>query len=92
MCILLNIGKEGTYRFLNESTYALIIVRCGNPPPLSHFSENCFQFKNDTPYYAEGGQKPINSSQKPIAFYERIIGLFTMSEDWILDGLSGMGK
>ena len=89
---MLNIGKEGTYRFLNESTYAIIVVRCGNPPPLSKFSENCFQFQYDAPYYAEGTQKPLNPRQKPIAFYERIIELFTMKEDWILDGLSGIGK
>ena len=66
---MLNIGKEGTYRFLNESTYVIIVMKCGNPPQLSQFSENCFQFQCDAPYYAEGTQNP---GQKPIAFYERI--------------------
>ena len=89
---MVNIGKEGTFRFLNESTYAIIIVRCGNPPPLTYFLENCFQFQHDAPYYAESNQKPLDPGQKPILFYENMIELFTMKDDWVLDGLSGIGK
>ena len=92
-CAYLNdLGKEGTYRLLNESTYAVIVVRCGNPPPLSYFSDNCFQFKLDPPYYAEGSQKPLHPDQKPIGFYEKLIELFTLKGDWVLDGPSGIGK
>lgn len=77
---------------MNESTHAIVIVRCGNPPPLSRFSENCFQFKYDTPYYTEGSQKPLNPGQKQILFYEQLLGLFTMKDDWIIDGLNGIGR
>ena len=89
--MLLFIGKEGSHKFLNESTNGLVIVRCGNPPPLSQFTENCFKFDHDPPYCADGSQRPLNTGQKPVEFYEKLFQLFTMKGDWVLDGLSGTG-
>ena len=52
----------------------------------------CSQFEHDVSYYAERSQKPLNAGQKPIVFYESIIELFSIKEEWILDGLSKTGK
>jgi len=64
--VLLFIEKEGSHKFLNESTNGLVMVRCGNPPPLSQFAENCFRCDHDPLYCADGSQRPLDVGQKPV--------------------------
>ena len=77
-----------TCKRLLETTYGLVVVYCGNPAPLSQTAENCFRFLCDS--ISEDVQS--NSSQKPVAFFKRLTELFTATEDWVLDGLSGTGR
>ena len=59
---------------------------------LNDRSSNILIFENDPLYVDEGTHKAMNSSQKPVAFSDRLIQLFTSPGDWVFDGLSGTGK
>ena len=36
-------------------------------------------------------KKPLQESQKPVSFFESLVGSNTVSGEWILNGFSGIG-
>ena len=47
MFILFIDQQEGNFLKLQENVNGLLLVRCGNPPPLPKAISNCFSFEKD---------------------------------------------
>lgn len=84
-------GRPPPSKSLRNEANGLVFVRCGGEELLNDSSSNTFIYECDPPCLDKGTNKPINSRQRPVAFLERLIDLFTSPGDWILDGLSGTG-
>ena len=45
----------------------------------------------DNPVIDDAIGKAVNIFQKPLKFMKELIGLYSAPEDWIFDGLGGIG-
>jgi hypothetical protein len=85
--------KGGTYsKSLIETAHGMVIIRSGTPAPISACRSNSFNFEKDPPVLCEIDHKPLSPSQKPVKFFTHLIELYSSPGEWILDGLSGIGK
>ena len=86
-----HIGKSQAPKSLTDEACGLVLLRCGGEKQLNDRASNLFIYDCDEPCLDKGTGKEVNSRQRPVAFLQRLIELFTNSGDWILDGLSGTG-
>lgn len=85
-------GRASTPKALDDNAHGLVLLRCGGESMLNDHASNIFLYDSEPLYVDEGTHKPLNYTQKPVAFLSRLIQLFTSPGDWVLDGLSGTGK
>lgn len=69
----------------------MVIVRSGNPAPLTAPHDNCFICERDPLIMNEATNKPLYSFQKPVQCLIDIIGLYSVEGEWILNGHCGTG-
>ncbi len=85
-------SKTISSRLLHENTYGLVVVRCGNPPPLHECAANSFVCPRDPFVVSDITKKPVSLAQKPVAFFQKLIRLYTVEGEWVLNGFSGIGR
>jgi len=73
----------------HDSACGLVVVRCGNPPTLD--AQSSFVYPRDAFIINEHTKKPVCIAQKPVAFSQRLIQLFTMEGEWVMSGFSAIG-
>jgi len=75
---------------LENVAHGMVTLRCGDAV-IQQKASNFFIHDADQLYCDEVTKKPLNTTQKPVAFIQQLIELYTSPGDWILDGLSGTG-
>jgi hypothetical protein len=85
------IGKNGTSNLLKETAGGMVIIRYGNPPPVTNNQTNCFLFEKEPPVMNED-RKPLSPGQKPTKFFRDFVRLYSSEGEWILSGFGALGK
>jgi len=73
------------------TTIGLLVITIGSPLYHQGSKQFFFTHKNDTNVTDSATGKKLYEHQKPISFYNEMMGLFSTKDDWILSAPTGIG-
>ena len=85
------IASNSSFSRRHESVCGLVVVRCGNPPTLDEYAQRSFVYTQDASVINDHTKKPVCNAQKPVAFFQRLVQMYTMEGEWVMSGFNAIG-